>query len=280
MLLKRAQIGDIPSSDRWNIGAAWELEKQRIEEFVDDEANIAYGRFPDNVESAKALAPDVWHKIVNAYPIDSQLDANLLSDVKLGLPEKLAGSKALLVTVRVLLALAMGVEVAIFVAMWAVGEASWPVIVQGAVLAIGSWSLGWGLYNLTIALDQREKTRGSRVLTLSALIFGALSIAVVTAMRAQLTQEQSFAIVAITLTLALLIALMETLSESMGHRYGIHHRDMFRAQQQYANSQHNAHHKTGGQKWIDQFKYAVDRRATTTPKILHGSEAEKVGEPR
>lgn len=272
-MLNRARMTDIPASQRWSINAVWQIEQERAHTFIEDEANTAYGRSPTDIDNAKRLAPAVWQKIANVFPYDDRIDADLLDAAKNGVLAREAGSRASITIVRILLSLLMGLELAIFAAMWALGDAHVLVVVQGFILAGGSWALGWGLYGLTLSLDHPREPQGSRVLVMVALLFGVGAIASMTAMRVRLSGDGSFAVVAITLSLALLIALLETLNESKSHRYNARHNDMFRAQIQFSNEQHNMHHRLNGDKWMDQFRYAIDGRAKRTPKILDPQEA-------
>jgi hypothetical protein len=266
-MLQRAKRADVPTDERWNIGAVWRIESHLVEEFIEDEANTAYGRNPGLPDEAKKLAPDVWSKVAIAYPFDDRIDADLLDAAKTGQLEAAAGSRVMKTLVVFFLAFMMLAEVAIFVAMWIIGDAHPLVIVQGLLLAGGSWALGWGMCGLMLSLDRDEPEHRSW-LPAGASILGVLSIALITALRVQLSGSEAFAVIAVTVTLALLIALLEAVRGWISHRYNRRHNDMFRAQVQFSNQQHNAAHGYKGEGWMDQFRYAVDRRARRTPEIL------------
>jgi hypothetical protein len=271
-MLERAKSADVPVDERWNIGAVWRIESARIEEFIDAQANTAYGRNPGQPEGAKKLAPDVWARISNAFPHDDRVDADILDAAKTGQLQTQAGSRGMIVLVTFFLALMMGAELAIFFAMWMLGNAHPLVILQGGLLAGGSWALGWGICGLMLSLDRTDPEHRSWLPGVACAL-GVLAIALITALRVQLSGSDTFAVIAVTVTLALLIALLEAVRGWISHRYGRRRNDMFRAQVQFANGQHNSYHQMKGEGWMDQFRFAVDRRARRTPEILGGDNA-------
>jgi len=259
-MLRRASIVEILPVARWRLNAVWELERSRIEEFLEDEASAAYARSPNDVGTAKGAAPAAWQQIASTFPAQ-RIDVDLLARAKRGSVDREAGSWNFLMVLRIILATSMGLEVATFTARWAYGDAYMSVAVLGLLLAAAAWFWGWGLHKLNASLALARPTGRALARALSALAIASALIAGIMGIWAKSLNDGPWWLVTFTMFITLQISLLEVIYENRAARYLFNLREMFRAQVQFANEQHNMHQLLHGEKWMDQFRYAVDMQA-------------------
>ncbi len=260
---------DKDKESRWNLQAVWAKEKDDINKFIERQANLNMGRLRDKAK-AKEFAGDVWTKIQQAFPFDDAIDPELLQLAKDGRLRAAAGSSTMITLFGIFRFFAMGLEVAVFAFMWIFGESSPVVIVQGVLLALSAYSLGWGLGEFFISLGRKDPHDVHPAWrTAAALIFGVVGVGVIIAVRVRYQEEEgAFAVVAISLILALVIALFEALYRSMSHNYDRWRHDEFRAQVMFSNEQHNSNEHTGGATWKKVYEDRVELIATRLPPLL------------
>lgn len=253
-------MSDIPASARWSIDTVWQIEKQWIGDFITAQADGSWRRCKGNIDEAKARAPGVWQKIREVFPENNDVDTDLRDAAERGRLEREAGSRLCVIGLRVVLAILIFAEMAVFTFVWAVGQAYAIIVVQGAILGAGAWLLGWGLQRYS-ALKNPATHPLRMVLSVIAMAIGITFIASMTTLLVRFAGEVSSRIIAISLPVALWIAVLENIRGWASLRYIRQHERMFRAQEQFANQHHRALHQAKGEKWIEQFLLAIDAQA-------------------
>src|ERR1043166_4512690 len=194
-MLERVKINEIPKVSRWNMNSVWEIESKRIEQFIEEDANDAFGRDPANPDRVKAFAPSVWNKISTQFPYDTEIDPKVLADARAGRLQARAGSRVAIFALFWLGRIAFGLELAVFVAMWYFGESSPVIIVHGGLLALSAWILGWGLGNFFVGLSpDSEGMRQHPARVYAAMFGGVVGVGVITAIRVHYQADGGFAV--------------------------------------------------------------------------------------
>jgi hypothetical protein len=234
------------------------IERQRIVEYLSNEALAAYARAGGDLVTAKAFASDVWQQIASVFPYVDNIDTDLLTKAKRGSLDLEGGSPGTLSVLRALLAVAIGLEVTIFALRWTSGDAYISVLVLGGLLAAAAWLLGWGLNALERFLAHPDRETRALSVVVGALGLASFVVAGVTGLWARSLRDGPWELVSCAVFLGLVITILEMTYEQRAARYSLKLREMFQAQVQFADEQHNLQHHLCGSKWTDQFRDVVD----------------------
>src|SRR4051812_49326689 len=94
--LERVAPNEIAKKEKWNLQAVWHREQAAIEKFVQNQANLAYGKHQREPELAKKFADDTWRQISERFPYDDHIEPALLDAAKQGRIQSSAGSATMI----------------------------------------------------------------------------------------------------------------------------------------------------------------------------------------
>jgi hypothetical protein len=270
-MLGRATFADIAFSARWSIDAVWNIEKCRIQKFIETSVDEARAGCLEDVDAVKALAPLIWQRIARIFPCAEQIDMDVLAAAQAGDFERSAGSEGSVTVLRLILALVLGLLVSVFVAIWARGDASPVAIVGGLALALGAWLLGWVFYQLGLSFVADAGRPFFQIFVACGLAI--LCLAGVPTLLVVFLPEEPAIIVLSTTILSFVAAIGETTYEWRAWRYRKLLGKMFRSQVYFADAQHACCHRSNGEPWMTLFQTAVDNRAEPSRRISDAKEA-------
>jgi len=235
--LSRAGINDIPTGKRWQISGAWEVELDRVTNWLRRIANENLGRLGGNSAAALDAGRGLPDEIVARFGADeAAVSPTLMDKASLGLLESSAPSSRSLKLLMVLKWLAFFSELMLFVLLWFLGFGSGVVIVIGALLALSGFLMGFGAGNLLIGYE--EGTSARHLWAWTSMIGGAVSTVLLAWLRASGDEEIGLAALIFPVALALVIALLEALEVLGGNRFRRLRESMFRAQTWFASARH------------------------------------------
>jgi hypothetical protein len=267
---RRISAEEIPAGRRWQMNAAWDIEYNRIREYLQDRANHNVGarisQAPADRASGAKQDGSVLPADVNAIygALHWAIDAKSRGQAERGELQRMAPSP---VTIRLLAAgtiVTVLLEISIFLVMWILGQGGNLITVGvGALLAGFGYLAGEGLGRLLIGRE--EETHSGTVLSwifLTAGFIGIVGMTVIRYLAARAAAEEGenvgglVAIVLLTALLAGAVAIFHAAHMERAERYRTLLQKMFGAQLVFATEQAQTNHRNG--LWQQLYDNAVD----------------------
>jgi hypothetical protein len=238
-LPRRMTPSEISRESRWELSAIFNREKDRLNRWIEDEAVERLARDGRNArEAVDAVVQNVKLAFVDA---DTHRDARIIVNASVGELEREAGSLTWLRTVTVFLLLTLTCEVGFFVVMFFMGLGNLFVVLQGILLAAGSFAVGSGLHGLLASREDRvlgfDRLRGKKSTGLILLLGGAIMIGLVTWLRWS-DDPDALAILAFTLALAAAVIVLTAYHKRLDEEYQAALQKMALAQRWWASEKH------------------------------------------
>lgn len=261
MRLVRARKDEIPEQQHWDIDAVGEIERARIIEWIKEEARKNLRQPNASRDSALQAASVVNEEVAGFFAGLEEhqiVDPDLVTRAANGELRQAAPSLGWVRTSNFFRWLLMVAEVAVFAGLWLFGGNHPAVIIPGLLLAVGGWSLGWGVgQKLQLTSSDEARRQQPRLLEFAAIGAGIAAIGGVTYMRAKLGGEEAMNLAIVTLVLALLISLFEAAYEYSSDKYERLRDEMYRAQASMATKRHRSDAET--EFWASRYKDEVNR---------------------
>ena len=236
--LQRVAADEVPPARHWHLRAVFEMEKERIEDWL--RANVIQNLSPRNstVKSALQAGEALPESIEGSMGLEHQeiRHADLKKKAENRVLEKNSPGRGWLRSLGVLKWLFMLAEFSLFVVQWLMGISNAAVILLGAVLAFAAFLVGWGLGMIGLDPQQGGGTKNPRIW--AAILGGSVGVLGVAVLRSSGGGEGVWVVVGFTLVLALLIVLFEALHVHGKATYEENRRQFFQVQQWLAKDQH------------------------------------------
>ena len=268
-LPQKADSRDVEVERRWSVSSLWDVEKQRLDKWIRDEVADRLAAVHGDAEAAKKAVNAVVENIRLGFVSDeSNRDPRLVIAASSGQIEKDAGSRNLLLGVRLFLFLSMLCEIGFFVVLFFLHLGNMFLILQGILLAAGAFMVGSGLFEmLRLKEDDFSDRRGIRRRSLWGILLsvgGAATICFVLWLRVG-DGEDVGAILAFTLALALSIIVLTCYHKYLGFKYDAAQRRMLLAQRWISSDQHKK--ACDGGYWREEYLIAVDQMAQRSREV-------------
>lgn len=212
--LRRASPKDLLEGKRWDLDGVYEVERHFIEAWVRARAREAASSKDATLTSALAVAGVRAATIAALFGRrDEYRDAALLEKAGLLVLQREAPSRSTVITLTILTLFSALLEIAIFVAIWLARQGTATVIASGAFLAGGGLLIGLGVGRL-VGFQDEQGTRIQRTswLEYGSVVLGAVAILMIALLRGSGQESNAWLVAAVTITIALLVALFEALS--------------------------------------------------------------------
>jgi hypothetical protein len=233
--LRRINRKEIPKSKRWQRDAAWEIELATAQSWLDDHANEAASKNDTTFEHAIAYGATLADRIHALFGAEgSAHDARLINEVETGVVERTAPSVGVIASVALFKYLCMASEILIFGYMWWNGMTNYIAIILGGLLAVGGYIAGLGGGRLIVRREHGKDVKD--LLAWLLLATGVGLIAVVSWLRTLGQEEGVQAIVGITASLAVAVAISELFHYTLTSRYREQREKMFLYQQWFSTN--------------------------------------------
>ncbi len=237
--LKRVRKEEVPRDRKWHLPGVYEIEHQRIETWLRRKAREALAGAGTTVENALDAAVAYSMAVRAIFAIaDENRDGFLLERARLGRLEEEAPSDVLRVLLTCMIVVAMGLETAVFVAIYLLDPGNLLVIASGVILAVGSWLSGHGAGNLLGFRDEEGRlVRSGGLLNWLTFFGGAAIVLGIGVLRAG-GEEGAVFVVGFTTILALAIILLEAMRVTLSSKYKNRVSQMFLCQAWYSTERH------------------------------------------
>jgi hypothetical protein len=267
--LRRTTRSEIPKAQRWQKSAVWDVERTKIEAWLDEHANAAAGGIDTTYEAALASGAGLAEQVQATFGAEGAMrSAQLINDVETGKVERKAPSEGAIIAIAFFKYVCMSCETLIFVWMYVLGLANPMVIILGVLLASGGFMLGRGGGRLIIHREE-EHNLGDPIGWILTIV-GIAVIGLISWLRSSGEQEGATAIVTITAVLALAIALFELSHYAMKSHYREQHEKMFLVQQWFATDRATKEYTNG--LWKNIYEASVKRHWNQTHTALGNPE--------
>jgi len=244
MQLRRATRDEISLAQRWQIAAAWDVEVERVKNWLHKRANQNLGKPGATVESALADGGNLPDEVRVTYSAQgAQKDVEMLANAADGRIEREAPARGMVIATDLLKWFALLVETAIFVWMVAMGWATAVVIGVGVMLAFFGWLMGDGAGRILMTHEKIGRWIHPRGLIEFAI--GTVGVAAISWIRTVGEEEGAMAVVVITGLLALLIATFQAINMVLTEKYRELHQKMFSCQIWFSTDEHIKAVQTG-----------------------------------
>lgn len=210
----------VPPELHFDYAAFFKLERRQVERFLADSANDAVRNRstpPSEQELGEVCEKTILH-LRNFYTVPKMVDQRLYGAVLQNKLEEQAPSRATIRAYRIVMLVAVLLEVVIGVLLWALGQGSFAPVLLAALLAFGGFTAGNGVGGLLcrsiefldwgIRPDKRLPVMDVIKVVFGAGLTGGLSYA-----RAAAADDPDAVVmvVLISLGLALVVAIFEAL---------------------------------------------------------------------
>ncbi len=271
----KADSRDLDGAKEWSPTALFDVEQQRLTRWIGDEANDRLSGLRATKQTAMAAGASVQRQIELSFAqIEPNRDQRIMRDAGNGELRGKAGSPAIRRTVALFMFLALVCEVAFFVVLWSLGIGNPILILQGFMLAGGSYLAGQNLYDILegIGAAKDRGVRRSAVRAWVLLIFGLLLISFVVYLRYD-SSTRSDAIVVLTIALAVLGISLTCFHRVRHDRYLEALQQMQAAQRWIATDSHRRACEQNH--WKQEYELAVQRLTThDDPSVPPGQPEE------
>jgi uncharacterized membrane protein len=269
-LPQKADSRDVELEKRWALTSLWDVEKQRLDKWIKDEAADRLASVHGDADAAKKAVNAVVENIRLGFVSDeANRDPRLVIAASSGQIEKEAGSRNLVLGVRLFLLLSMICEIGFFVVLFFLHLGNMFLVLQGILLAAGSFMVGSGVFEvLRLKEDDFSEKKGIRRRSLWGILltFGGIAIIGFVLWLRVGDGEDVGAILAFTLALALAITILTCYHKYLGSKYEAGRRRMLLAQRWIASDQHKK--ACDGGYWREEFLIAVDQMARKSREVF------------
>src|SRR4051794_20541516 len=217
MIPSRTTRPEVPRDRRWEINAVLEIELEKISSWLKDEANTKFGALRDKERTLQAgsALPEQVQALFGAE--DVAIDPQILDDASTGKLGRQAPAASGIAMASVLKWVFLCAEVLIFTFLYLAHLANWLVILVGGLLAVGGYLTGLGGGTLIVAHESKGSLRSVRGWV--CLIVGLIIVGGIAYARTGGEEEGAFPVVAVTVGMALAIAVLEIMEMLMRRKY-------------------------------------------------------------
>ncbi len=222
MDLKRISAADIPPAKRWDIGAAWDTELDRVTAWLRSRAGSNYSKFR-SFQEAQSAGLALPAEIDAIFGNEVIVDPEVLLAANRGDFGRDAPPRALIITLNLFKWMLMSAEAGVFFLQWLFGLGNILLILVGLLLAAGAYFVGHGFGDLLCGNKEARRS----LLSIGA---GTTIVSLLIAWRAFAAGSQWQGAVVLPLVLALAVIVSEALYLYYSTRWKALNNEMFRAQ--------------------------------------------------